>query len=169
MAAPGSAHVVTVYPFLWQQAPRPWQIVPARGRQPAALRIGERTVPLADIAGVQLAEQVEFNAHGHLVMIGGFGFLALGFFLAVVSGVAQPRYVGGGVMFMLIAAFGLVEVMGRRPMRLLTLHIVRRDGAWENFSSADPGEVSALAEALAVALRAPAVGPAVHSAARAAA
>jgi hypothetical protein len=139
---PGFPRLIT--DIRWQKPPRPWEIT-GGGR---ALRIGKRTVALAEVSGYTTSESREPNVVGHLAAIGLFMGLGAMFIVPVMMGLVGPKFLVGAVLFIGLGLSAIVEIRGLSAIHLYRLDIELVGGDTLPFVSVAPHEVDALVAAL---------------------
>jgi hypothetical protein len=130
--------------------PRPWSIEDAVGPPDAGprLRLGQRSLRLVDVVGVEASSATELNYDGHMLAAGVFMGMGLVFLLGVVALLWHPRFLMGAVVFL---AIGLMLVADIGQGHSMTVHRVRirlADGGSLTFATAEIAEARGLVAAL---------------------
>ena len=128
---------------------RPWRLGPD-GR---TVTFGDRSVLLAAVAGVEIAEIYEPNVIGHLMAVGLFLLGGAMFVMPVALTVARPKFLLGGALFITIGVTALVEIFRSRAMHLHRLDISLKSGETVQFTSDQRAEVEALSAVLSIHCR----------------
>ena len=128
--------------------PAPWSIETGSGPGDEHLRIGRRTVRLAEIAGCDAATTAEVNVNGHMAAIGLFLSAGALFVLPVVMNILHPRFLAGGILFIGIGLMALADILQGHGLVVHRVSIRLVDGGETTFASPHAEECRRLVAAL---------------------
>lgn len=132
----------------YSRAPAPWSIETTEATGDEVLRLGRRTVRVADISGCASETAVELNIDGHFAAVALFMAAGAGLVMPVALGILNPRFLAGGILFTGIGLMVLQDIF--RGHRLTTHRVIIKlvNGATERFASPHVTECRALVAAI---------------------